>query len=401
VLVRFAGPRPGGKATTTWCRSSCAAAARSLGGSPDLGRKPQQSGRPSTADGPFAGPARCRKDVTVPAGRCSPSPTRWLATKSWASAGGRHRRSSPANIAARESSACFHVQAPICAGRSAASQAHFVEMLRRESSTIQATPPTPGPWRSLGEPSKETVGRRCTRSMGFGAFGTAAPRQRQSRLPRRLSRPRRRRIIRRVFYGPADGPLAVNTLASRPTASRRSKPPAAGAPGRASYNQRRNRAISGGILPLRIALALFPASTPSWVAFPRRPGIAGLLRRRGRTGPYWLSPFVLATMLGRCRASARAESSGRICDEGGFRKTAPRLCRHRAMPDVAIRHRGSSGPGRAPDPVPRPAAPPLRAGRSRRRRSRPRRTGVLFPALIYWPVVPGAPEKPPQGRGLK
>ena len=199
---------------TTWCRSSCAAAAASLGGSLTW-EKPQHLAA-FAADGPFAG-LQVPKDITVNR-QVLAEPDAVLATKSWASledgtplVTGEHRGKGVVSL--------FHVSADM-RWSDLPMSGSFVEMLRRLVDMSGYTS-TPGAG-VAGEPNTETVAPLRTLD-GFGAFGpppsTAKP------MPGGLSataRPQTIRpasMVRRKVRSPS-------TRWRPPTASRRSTPQA-------------------------------------------------------------------------------------------------------------------------------------------------------------------------------
>src|SRR5260370_35735225 len=144
----------------------------------------------------------------------------------------------------------------------------FVEMLRRIVDN-SGYPSTPGPG-VAGEPSKETVAPLHTLD-GFGAFGP--PPANAKPLPADY-RDRAAGDHPPGFYGPADGPLAVNTLAAADriapleTSALRAR--------RASYTNAEPRDLRGILLSASLALFLLDAIVVAFLGA----GIAGLLRRR-------------------------------------------------------------------------------------------------------------------------
>src|SRR5258707_3538938 len=143
----------------------------------------------------------------------------------------------------------------------------FVEMLRR---IVDASGYTSNPGAGVaGEAKVETVAPLRTLD-GFGAFGpppsTAKPLAADFRDRATSDHPP-------GFYGPADGPLAVNALAA---ADRIAPLDTAGPPARrASYTNAHPRDLRGTLLSSSLALLLIHAITLAGLGA----GIAALLRR--------------------------------------------------------------------------------------------------------------------------
>ena len=206
VLVRFAGPRLA-QADDDLVPVKLRRGGRSLGGSLTW-EKPQHLAAFSP-DGPFAGLA-VPKDITVNR-QVLAEPDAILPTKSWASL----EDGTPLVTGERRGKglvALFHVSADM-RWSDLPMSGSFVEMLRRIVDTSgYASSPAPG---ATSEANTETVAPLRTLD-GFGAFGpppsTAKPIAADFRDRATPDHPP-------GFYGPADGPLAVNTLAPQ-TASR-------------------------------------------------------------------------------------------------------------------------------------------------------------------------------------
>ena len=330
---------------------------RSLGGSLTW-EKPQHLAS-FAADGPFAGLV-VPKDITVNR-QVLAEPNAALATRSWASledgtplVTGEHRGKGVVSL--------FHVSADM-RWSDLPMSGSFVEMLRRIVDVSGYTS-TPGAG-VAGEASVETVAPLRTLD-GFGAFGpppsTAKP------LPADF-RDRATPDHPPGFYGPADGPLAVNALAAADriapldTASLRAR--------RASYTNAEPRDLRGILLASSLALFLIDAVIVAMLGA----GIAALLRRRA-------APAALAFALGAVARSCddalagAGRHHGRVRHQGGLANPAG-LCRHRQR---RRRFHRQGGHGRA-DPV---SGAAHRAGsrRSRRHRSGARRTGVLPADLL-------------------
>src|ERR1700712_2361604 len=261
VLVRFAGPRLA-QADDDLVPVKLRRGDRSLGGSLTW-EKPQHLAV-FAADGPFAGLA-VPKDITVNR-QVLAEPDAVLATKSWASLDdgtplvtGEHRGKGIVSL--------FHVSADM-RWSDLPMSGSFVEMLRR---IVDASGYTSNPGAGVaGEASTETVAPLRTLD-GFGAFGpppsTAKPLLADFRDRATPDHPP-------GFYGPADGPLAVNTLAAADriapldTSGLRAR--------RASYTNAEPRDLRGILLSSSLALFLIDAVIVALLGA----GLAALLRRR-------------------------------------------------------------------------------------------------------------------------
>jgi hypothetical protein len=367
VLVRFAGPRLA-QGDDDLVPVKLRRGGRSLGGSLTW-EKPQHLAA-FTADGPFAGLA-VPKDVTV-SRQVLAEPDAVLATKSWASledgtplVTGEHRGKGVVSL--------FHVSADMRWSDLPLSGT-FVEMLRRIVDLSGYTS-TPGAG-VAGEASKETVAPLHTLD-GFGTFGpppsTAKPLPADYRDRATPDHPP-------GFYGPADGPLAVNTLAAADrivpldTSSLRAR--------RASYTNAEPRDLRGILLSTSLALFLLDAIVVAMLGA----GIAGLLRRRAAPAALVLALFAFAML---------AIPTATWADEGGDDFAMKAVSQTRLAYVVTgnadvdnIVKAGLSGLTlflaqrtalEAGDPV----------------GVDPAHDELAFFPLIYWPVVPGAP-KPPQ-----
>ena len=202
VLVRFAGPRLA-QAEDDLVPVKLRSGGRTLGGSLTW-EKPQHLASFS-ADGPFAGLA-VPKDVTVNR-QVLAEPDAALATRSWASL----EDGTPLVTGERRGKgvvSLFHVSADM-RWSDLPMSGTFVEMLRRIVDMSGYTAKPGAARRRRSQAARRW--RRCVRST---ASARSVRRLRpQSRFPP-TSAIARRRIIRPGFYGPADGPLAVNTLAA-------------------------------------------------------------------------------------------------------------------------------------------------------------------------------------------
>jgi Domain of unknown function (DUF4159)/Aerotolerance regulator N-terminal len=367
VLVRFAGPRLA-QSDDDLVPVKLRRGGRSLGGSLTW-EKPQHLAA-FTADGPFAGLA-VPKDVTVNR-QVLAEPDAVLATKSWASledgtplVTGEHRGKGIVSL--------FHVSADMRWSDLPLSGT-FVEMLRRIVDNSGYTS-TPGPG-VAGEPSKETVAPLHTLD-GFGAFGP--PPANAKPLPADY-RDRATADHPPGFYGPPDGPLAVNTLAAADriapleTSALRAR--------RASYTNAEPRDLRGILLSTSLFLFLLDAIVVAFLGA----GIAGLLRRRAAPAAAALAFIILAATLAM-PGSARAESSDDFAMKAVSQTRLAYVVTGNADVDSIVKS-GLAGLTlflaqrtalEAGDPV----------------GVDPARDELAFFPLIYWPVVPGAP-KPPQ-----
>jgi len=261
VLVRFAGPRLA-QADDDLVPVKLRRGDRSLGGSLTW-EKPQHLAA-FAADQPFAGLA-VPKDVTVNR-QVLAEPDAALATRSWASledgtplVTGEHRGKGLVIL--------FHISADM-RWSDLPMSGTFVEMLRRiVDMSGYAAKPGAG---AASETSAETVAPLRTLD-GFGAFGpppsTAKPLAADFRDRATPEHPP-------GFYGPSDGPLAVNTLAAADriaplaTDSLRAQ--------RASYTNAEPKDLRGMLLSGSLVLFLIDAVIVAMLGA----GIAALLRRR-------------------------------------------------------------------------------------------------------------------------
>src|ERR1700676_3004419 len=362
VLVRFAGPRLA-QADDDLVPVKLRRGGRSLGGSLTW-EKPQRLAA-FTADGPFAA-LGVPKDVTVNR-QVLAEPDAVLATKSWASledgtplVTGEHRGKGMVSL--------FHVGAD-SRWSDLPMSGSFVEMLRR---LVDMSGYTSRPGAGVAsEANAETVAPLRTLD-GFGAFGpppsTAKPMPADFRDRATPDHPP-------GFYGPADGPLAVNALAA---ADRIAPLDTAGLRARhASYTNAEPRDLRGILLSSSLALFLIDAIVVAMLGA----GIAALLRRRAAAAALALA-FVLCTLLAAPQPS-RADDNDDFAIKAVSQTRLAYVVTGNADVDSIVKA-GMSGLTlflaqrtalEAGDPVGvDPAHDEL----------------ALFP-LIYWPVVPGAP----------
>jgi hypothetical protein len=365
VLVRFAGPRLA-QADDDLVPVKLRRGGRSLGGSLTW-EKPQHLAS-FAADGPFAGLV-VPKDITVNR-QVLAEPDAVLATKSWASL----EDGTPLVTGERRGKglvALFHVSADM-RWSDLPMSGSFVEMLRRIVDVSGYTS-TPGAG-VVGETNAETVAPLRTLD-GFGAFGpppsTAKPLAADFRDRATLDHPP-------GFYGPADGPLAVNTLAATDriapldTSALRAR--------RASYTNSEPRDLRGILLSSSLALFLIDAVIVALLGG----GIAALLRRRAAPAALTIA-LLLSTLV--VPSPTHADSADEFAIKATTQTRLAYVLTGNADVDSIVKA-GMSGLTlflaqrtalEAGDPV----------------GVDPARDELAFFPLIYWPVVPGAP-KPPQ-----
>jgi hypothetical protein len=366
VLVRFAGPRLA-QADDDLVPVKLRRGGRSLGGSLTW-EKPQHLAS-FAADGPFAGLA-VPKDITI-SRQVLAEPDAVLATKSWASlvdgtplVTGEHRGKGLVTL--------FHVSADM-RWSDLPMSGTFVEMLRRIVDMSGYTS-TPGAG-VAGEANVETVAPLRTLD-GFGAFGpppsTAKPLPADFRDRATIDHPP-------GFYGPADGPLAVNTLAA---ADRIAPLDSSALKARhASYTNAEPRDLRGILLSSSLALFLIDAIVVALLGG----GIAALLRRRAV--PAALGFALALSTITAIPTPLRADANDDFAIKAVSQTHLAYVITGNADVDSIVKA-GMAGLTlflaqrtalEAGDPV----------------GIDPARDELAFFPLIYWPVVPGAP-KPPQ-----
>jgi hypothetical protein len=366
VLVRFAGPRLA-QADDDLVPVKLRRGGRSLGGSLTW-EKPQHLAS-FAADGPFAGLA-VPKDITI-SRQVLAEPDAVLATKSWASlvdgtplVTGEHRGKGLVTL--------FHVSADM-RWSDLPMSGTFVEMLRR---IVDISGYTSNPGAGVaGEATAETVAPLRTLD-GFGAFGpppsTAKPLPADFRDRATIDHPP-------GFYGPADGPLAVNTLAAADriapldTSALKAR--------RASYTNAEPRDLRGILLSSSLVLFLIDAIVVALLGG----GIAALLRRRAV--PAALAFGLALSTIMALPTPLRADANDDFAIKAVAQTHLAYVITGNADVDSIVKA-GMSGLTlflaqrtalEAGDPV----------------GIDPARDELAFFPLIYWPVVPGAP-KPPQ-----
>jgi hypothetical protein len=356
VLVRFAGPRLA-QADDDLVPVKLRRGGRSLGGSLTW-EKPQHLAS-FAADGPFAG-LTVPKDITINR-QVLAEPDAVLATKSWASL----EDGTPLVTGERRGKglvSLFHVSADM-RWSDLPMSGSFVEMLRR---IVDMSGYTSSPGAGVAsEANAETVAPLHTLD-GFGAFGpppsTAKP----------LYHPP-------GFYGPADGPLAVNTLAAADRIARLDT--SALRARRASYTNSEPRDLRGILLSSSLALFLIDAVIVALLGG----GIAALLRRRAAPAVL-LFALLLPTAL-TVPMPTRAAGTDDFAIKATTQTRLAYVLTGNADVDSIVKA-GMAGLTlflaqrtalEAGDPV----------------GVDPAHDELAFFPLIYWPVVPGAP-KPPQ-----
>ena len=249
----------------------------------------------------------------------------------------------------------------------------FVEMLRR---IVDMSGYTSTPGAGVASEAKvETVAPLRTLD-GFGAFGpppsTAKPMPADFRDRATPDHPP-------GFYGPADGPLAVNTLAAADriapldTSSLRAR--------HSTYTNAEPRDLRGILLSSSLALFLIDAIVVALLGA----GIAGLLRRRAAPAALVLALILSTTLF--VPSPAGADSSDDFAIKAVSQTRLAYVVTGNADVDSIVKA-GMSGLTlflaqrtalEAGDPV----------------GIDPAHDELAFFPLIYWPVMPGAP-KPPQ-----
>jgi len=364
VLVRFAGPRLA-QADDDLVPVKLRRGGRSLGGSLTW-EKPQHLAA-FAPDGPFAGLV-APKDITVNR-QVLAEPDAVLPTKSWASL----EDGTPLVTGERRGKgllALFHVSADM-RWSDLPMSGSFVEMLRR---IVDVSGYASGPAAdAASEVNIETVAPLRMLD-GFGAFGpppsTAKPLAANFRDRATLDHPP-------GFYGPADGPLAVNTLAAtdRVTPFDTSVLNAR----RANYTNSEPRDLRGILLSSSLALFLIDALIVALLGG----GIASLLRRRAAPA------VLLLALLLPLGLPSPAKAAG--TDDFAIKATAQTRLAYVQTGNADVDSIAKAGlfgltlflaqrtALEAGDPVGVDLA----------------HDELAFFPLIYWPVVPGAP-KPPQ-----
>ena len=367
VLVRFAGPRLA-QADDDLVPVKLRRGGRQLGGSLTW-EKPQHLAS-FTADGPFAGLA-VPKDITVNR-QVLAEPDAALANKTWASlvdgtplVTGERRGKGMVSL--------FHVSADMRWSDLPLSGT-FVEMLRRVVDLSGYTS-TPGAGVE-GQTGSASVAPLRTLD-GFGAFGpppsTAKPLPADFRDRASIDHPP-------GFYGPADGPLAVNALAAADriapldTSALKAR--------RASYTSAEPRDLRGILLSTALLLFLIDAIIIALLGG----GFAALLRRR--TVPAALAIMLALSAVTGSYTSAHADAAS---DDFAIKAISQTRLAYVVTGNADVDSIVKAGlTGLTLFLAQRTA---LEAGEPVG--IDPARDELAFFPLIYWPVIPGA-AKPSQ-----
>ncbi|MBV9531928.1 MAG: DUF4159 domain-containing protein [Bradyrhizobium sp.] len=365
VLVRFAGPRLA-QGDDDLVPVKLRRGGRTLGGSLTW-EKPQHL-TAFASEGPFAGLA-VPKDVTV-SRQVLAEPDAVLAARSWASL----EDGTPLVTGERRGKgiiSLFHVSADM-RWSDLPMSGTFVEMLRRIVEMSGYTSNVGAGVASTA--SKETVAPLHTLD-GFGAFAPPPPTAKP--LPADF-RDRATADHPPGFYGPADGPLAVNTLApgDRITALDTSALRAR----RATYTNAEPRDLRGILLSAALALFLIDAIIVALFGG----GLAGLLRRRA--APAVLA-FCIVVSLMLAPSSIRAESSDDFAMKAVSQTRLAYIVTGNADVDSIVKAGMAGLTMFLAQRTALEAGDPVGVD--------PAHDELAFFPLIYWPIVPGAP-KPPQ-----
>jgi Domain of unknown function (DUF4159)/Aerotolerance regulator N-terminal len=367
VLVRFAGPRLA-QGDDDLVPVKLRRGGRTLGGSLTW-EKPQHL-TAFAADGPFAG-LPVPKDITVNR-QVLAEPDAVLATRSWASL----EDGTPLVTGERRGKgmlALFHVSADM-RWSDLPMSGSFVEMLRR---IVDISGYTPKQGAGVaGEASSETVAPLRTLD-GFGIFGpppsTAKPLPADFKDHATLDHPP-------GFYGPAEGPLAVNTLA--PADRIAPLDTSAMTARRASYTNAEPRDLRGILMSAALALFLLDAIVVAVLGG----GLAAMIRRRAAP-----AAIAFALVLGGLLAMPSPIRADEGSDDFAMRAVSQTRLAYVVTGNADVDSIVKAGMAgltlylaqrtalEAGDPV----------------GVDPAHDELAFFPLIYWPIVPGAP-KPPQ-----
>ena len=367
VLVLFAGPRLA-QGDDDLVPVKLRRGGRTLGGSLTW-EKPQHLASFS-ADGPFNGLV-VPKDVTV-SRQVLAEPDATLATRTWASLAD----GTPLVTGERRGKgllSLFHVSADM-RWSDLPMSGTFVEMLRRIVDLSGYTS-TPGPG-VAADASKQTLAPLHTLD-GFGALttppSTAKPLSADYRDHATLDHPP-------GFYGPVDGPLAVNTLAPTDRIAALDTSPLKAQ--RASYTNAEPRDLRGILLSASLALFLIDAILVAFLGG----GIASLLRRRA--APAVIAFAILAASVALLPSLARADQAS---DEFAMRATSQTHLAYVVTGNADVDSIVKAGLAGLTlflaQRTALEAGDPIGVDLSH--------DELAFFPMLYWPIVPGAP-KPPQ-----
>ncbi|WP_024508283.1 DUF4159 domain-containing protein [Bradyrhizobium sp. ARR65] len=365
VLVRFAGPRLA-QGDDDLVPVKLRRGGRTLGGSLTW-EKPQHL-TAFAGDGPFAG-LPVPKDVTV-SRQVLAEPDAVLATKSWASledgtplVTGEHRGKGIISL--------FHVSADM-RWSDLPMSGTFVEMLRRIVDMSGYTS-TPGAG-VASQGSKETVAPLHTLD-GFGVLGpppsTAKPLAADYRDRATPDHPP-------GFYGPAEGPLAVNTLAAADRIAALDTSPLHAQ--RATYTNAEPRDLRGILLSASLALFLLDAIIVALLGG----GLAALVRRRAAATVLAVGLILAGTLM---PSAIRAESADDFAMKAVSQTRLAYVVTGNADVDSIVKAGMAGLTLFLAQRTALEAGDPIGVD--------PAHDELAFFPLIYWPIVPGAP-KPPQ-----
>lgn len=367
VLVRFAGPRLA-QSDDDLVPVRLRRGGRSLGGSLTW-EKPQPLAA-FAADGPFAGLA-VPKDITVNR-QVLAEPDATLAQRSWASLSD----GTPLVTGERRGRgivALFHVSADMRWSDLPLSGT-FVEMLRRIVD-MSGTTSTPGAG-AAADAKPEIVAPLRTLD-GFGAFGPPPP------TAKPLSADYRDRGTPEHppgFYGPADGPLAVNALANADRVAPLDTSALNAA--RVGYAAAEPRDLRGILLASALALFVIDAIIVALLGG----ALAALFRRRRPVSAALVAAFFALSLL--TPAPVRADAAS---DDFALKAVSQTRIAYvvtgNADVDEIVKAGVSSLTLFLAQRTALEAGEPVGID--------PARDELAFFPLIYWPVIPGA-AKPPQ-----
>jgi hypothetical protein len=367
VLVRFAGPRLAQADDDSLVPVKLRSGGRTLGGSLTW-EKPAHLAS-FAADGPFAGLA-VPKDVTV-SRQVLAEPDASLATRTWASL----EDGTPLVTGERRGKgvvSLFHVSADM-RWSDLPMSGTFVEMLRRIVDMSGYTSKQgAGPEAAA---TTETVAPLRTLD-GFGAFGpppsTAKPLAADYRDRASADHPP-------GFYGPADGPLAVNTLAA---ADRIAPLDISGLKARSgSYTNSEPRDLRGILLSSSLLLFLIDAVIVALLGA----GLAALLRRRAVSAA--LAFAVISAALMSAPAPSHADEKDDFAIKAVSQTRLAYIVTGNADVDSIVKAGLSGLTLFLSQRTALETGDPIGVD--------PSHDELAFFPLIYWPVVPGA-AKPPQ-----
>ena len=366
VLVRFAGPRLAQAEDDDLVPVKLRSGGRTLGGSLTW-EKPQHLAS-FASNGPFAG-LEIPKDVTV-SRQVLAEPDAALATRTWASL----EDGTPLVTGERRGKglvSLFHVSGDM-RWSDLPMSGTFVEMLRR---IVDLAGYAANPDAAVTNANAETVAPLRTLD-GFGAFGpppsTAKPLSAEYRDRATPDHPP-------GFYGPADGPLAVNALA----AADRIAPLDLSAlrARRASYTNTEPKDLRGILLSSSLVLFLLDAIIVAMLGA----GFAALLRRRTASAALAFA-VIMAAMLA-APSSSRADERDDFAMKAVSQTRLAYVVTGNADVDSIVKAGMAGLTLFLAQRTALEAGDPIGID--------PAHDELAFFPLIYWPVVPGAAKPPP------